>query len=400
MRLASGSTSRLVLFPLGILVTCLLAPPGARAADQTKHLHFDPAAGGEPLGRGIFMHRAARPDDTEVVVYSNRAQLHRGPARPALVIAPGTGCSSLFRRRRRGLPCRGIPCRFVLAAKGYTVLLMEKRGVRPLVAGRGRGRHQLCSGEYIRTANREDRIRELKLLVGALVDLEAVDTKRVVLVGYSEGGSVAAGTASEPVVTHLGLFGGGGPTHMFDMLVHLRRRLRGNPPAVVEKRVARLMEKFRDVLRHPDSLDRRFQGHPYRRWAGFFRYAVVDALLALDIPIYMAHASRDQVVPIHSADFVELEFIRRGKDNLTVRRYPGVGHNFAREIPRLACEQAPDEEAGAAGAAAAGPEGDDLPMAHQAAKELPEDDGARPKMVSRMRRVIRDFLDWVEQTAS
>lgn len=346
------------------------------------------------------MHRASRPDGTGVVVYSNRARLDQGPARPALVIAPGTGCSSLFRRRRRrGLPCHGIPCRFVLGARDYTVFLMEKRGVKPLVGSRGRGRNQRCSGEYIRTANRADRIRELRLLIRALSGLQSVDAGRVVLVGYSEGGSVAAGIASEPAVTHLGLFGGGGPTHMFDMLIHLRRRLRGNPPAVVEKRVARLMEKFRDVLRHPDSLERRFHGHPYRRWAGFFRYAVVDELLELEIPIYMAHASRDQVVPIHSADFVELEFIRRGKDNLTLRRYPGVGHNFARKIPRLACREEDGEEDIQPGAM---DDPDVFPMlrAPEPAEDPEEDAAAGPKRISRMRQVIRDFLVWVERHAS
>lgn len=50
-------------------------------------------------------------------------------------------------------------------------------------------------------------------------------------------------------------------------------------------------------------------------------------LLELEIPVYIANGSLDEN-SVLSADYIQLEFIKNGKDNLTYKTYPNCDHQF------------------------------------------------------------------------
>ena len=335
--------------------TCSEKVPESMELEKLSSLEFL-----EDVGNGFFKYRAKRPDGSEAVLYANRERLDEGPRKPAIIVATGSGCGSVFRRLENGKISQGLPGFFVRAAgERYTILVMEKRGVQHLAGGGGDALK--CSQEYHRHATRPLRVAELLLLVGSARDWESVDATRVVLFGHSEGTDVVSGAAARAgdIITHVGFFAGGGPTQMFDFVLMFREKLKGQPPEVVEKQVAALMEMFRDVFRNPTSTEKMLFGHPYSRWAGFFKYAPVEDLLKVNVPLFVAHGSEDQSVPISSADFIEVEFIRHGKTNLTFRRYPGLDHDFR-------------------------------------SAQGGEVEGEKENAKDGMPRVVNDFLEWIE----
>ncbi|MBW2735016.1 MAG: prolyl oligopeptidase family serine peptidase, partial [Deltaproteobacteria bacterium] len=149
------------------------------------------------------------------------------------------------------------------------------------------------------------------------------------MLGFSEGTDVAAVVAaSSKGVDRLGFMSGGGPTQAFDFFVMIRKQLRGKDPAMVEVAITQLQQKLQDVFTDPTSHTKMLFGHPYSRWAAYFRRPPIESLVKVSVPIFVAHGSADQSVPIESADFIAAEFIRLGKKNLTYRRYPGLDHSF------------------------------------------------------------------------
>ena len=63
-----------------------------------------------------------------------------------------------------------------------------------------------------------------------------------------------------------------------------------------------------------------------KRWASFTRDIPLDHLVELDVPILVLSGTTDRNQPILQADYTMLEFLRRGKTNLTYEVLPGVDH--------------------------------------------------------------------------
>jgi pimeloyl-ACP methyl ester carboxylesterase len=286
----------------------------------------------EPVDNGYFLHRLARPDGGVMVVYANRERLDAGPARPALVVITGSGCGSVFPRPAGATGSERLPGHLLQATEGrFTIVVLEKRGVAPFAPGCG-GAAEDCSEEYHRHATRAARWDEQQLLLRTLIGCPIVEGGQVTLIGFSEGATVAAAVAAQApeLVGRLVLLSGGGPSQMFELALLARTRGRDRPSEVVEDEVTGLMRQFRDMLA-PDADPRRmFLGHPWSRWRGFLPEALLDDLLRLEMPVFVGHGSQDSSVPVASVDLIEVEFIRHGKRNLTVRRYPDLDHQFRR----------------------------------------------------------------------
>jgi dipeptidyl aminopeptidase/acylaminoacyl peptidase len=55
----------------------------------------------------------------------------------------------------------------------------------------------------------------------------------------------------------------------------------------------------------------------------------MDHQAKLDIPILLVNGTADRSSPILQSDYIMLEFIRRGKTNLTYHVVPGMGHSLS-----------------------------------------------------------------------
>ena len=326
-----GNQVRLLSAQLLVLPVCGLMACAAQLANVNKGEGADNDGSLEQkkqLDNGFTHYTIARRDSSSLNLYGANLSSTKGSERPILVVVSGSGCGSLFKPGSNGKLRSGLPGLFRQAASGkYAIASIEKRGVA--LGDRVRGTGDKCTAEYHRYAGLVSRVEDHIVAIDALSKIH----KPIIVVGHSEGTDVAAAIAvKNPQVARLGFLAGGGPTQIYDFLIMARNRMRDKAPRDRERAISGLLSQLRDVFTDPSSHKKMLFGHPYSRWFSYFSRAPIDSLLKLSIPIFVAHGTEDVSVPIESADFIAAEFMRRGKSNLTYRRYPGLDHSF------LACK--------------------------------------------------------------
>lgn len=153
--------------------------------------------------------------------------------------------------------------------------------------------------------------------------------ENVLLMGHSEGADVAPWVAAKsPVVTRLVTLAPGGLSQMLELtLLERKKAERGEvTQAEAQAEIDAMNAQFRQIFADPTNWEKQWYGHSYLRWSTFVRPAM-EAYVKLDIPVLMIAGLHDQNTPCESAEAVELEFIRLGKENLTLERWP-MDHYF------------------------------------------------------------------------
>lgn len=121
--------------------------------------------------------------------------------------------------------------------------------------------------------------------------------REVVLVGVSEGAWPAVRVARDhPAITRLVIIGSG----VFTMESSLKV-LRD-----ADKLNWDLEAGWRRVQQDPDSLERRWLGHPHRWWSAFWQHDPLPDYLTLNKPLFLAMGENDQSVPVASARALEV----------------------------------------------------------------------------------------------
>jgi pimeloyl-ACP methyl ester carboxylesterase len=156
-------------------------------------------------------------------------------------------------------------------------------------------------------------------------------TDKIVAVGGSEGGMLAARfAASDDRITHLVSIVSTGLNQFYSSIINRRMDAAMGTMTHQEAQTAidSLFAVYKKIYRHPNSTAKWYYGHPYRRWGSFANYIPLNDLVKLDIPILYVNGTLDRSSPILQADYIQLEFIRLGKENLTYVALPGVEHSL------------------------------------------------------------------------
>lgn len=153
----------------------------------------------------------------------------------------------------------------------------------------------------------------------------------IIAIGYSEGGQVVPKLATiNNKVSKIVNIVGGGLNQLYDFIT--AERLKAQKGIIsadsAQIKIDSLFLKFQDIYSHPQATDKFWIGHTYKRWASFSNDIPIDNMLKLDIPILLVAGGYDENSPITGLDYVELEFIRRNKSNLTYKVYPNCDHWF------------------------------------------------------------------------
>ncbi len=252
--------------------------------------------------------------------------------KPLMVYLDGSGADPLFQQVEQGISST-IAMDYQQLSKNYQVLVISKPGVPfigkgPLsVAGYSDYKEPVAYTERLSLAWR---VESAHLIIQKLVEENTVDPTRIVILGFSEGAQVAPFVAEKNQhVSHVLLFGGNGLNQFFDPIITARQKaLTGQTSEESAQRtIDSLYSVYADIYAQPASTQKRWWGHTYKRWASFAQRDPLEVLIELDIPIYMANGSLDEN-SVLSADYIKLEFIRQGKQNLTYKTYPNYDHQF------------------------------------------------------------------------
>jgi pimeloyl-ACP methyl ester carboxylesterase len=159
--------------------------------------------------------------------------------------------------------------------------------------------------------------------------LPGIEQSRLLVVGHSEGGVVAARLAAERCdVSHVALLSSSGPTQLFDLAEEALAPLHpGEGPEAREERVQQVFETFERIRADPDSVSKFAWGHPYRRWSSFLATSTLDELLRSRARIFLVHGSQDRIVPVAAHDVLRGELVRHGR-SVVARRIEGADHGY------------------------------------------------------------------------
>jgi len=152
-----------------------------------------------------------------------------------------------------------------------------------------------------------------------------VDRKKLIVYGYSEGGQVVPRLALvNNKITHCASIVGGGLNQFYDWITAQRvRAAKGEiSQQQAQHNIDSLMRSFADIYRYPQAANKEWDGHSYLRWSSYCTDIPLESLVKLNIPVFMAAGSVDKNSPIFGLDYVPLEFLRLGKQNLTFKVYP------------------------------------------------------------------------------
>lgn len=272
----------------------------------------------DPLGRRVTFYLSEEPAG--------------GDALPLVAYVQGSGAQSLFVEASGGrLEGRGGHNSLCDVARGRArLLVVEKPGVKYLDAPADPGGATGASAEF----REEHTLERWAVAVGAALEaarsLPEIRGGRALIVGHSEGGIVAAKVAADHEwITHVAVLAGGGPTQLFDLIALARR---GDAFEHVSKepetRVAHVLEQWRAIQKEPDSAEKLFFGHPYRRWSSFLRTSTLEQLLRTKARVYVAQGTEDRAVAWDSFETLRAECLARGREAV-FDSVVGADHSFA-----------------------------------------------------------------------
>lgn len=89
--------------------------------------------------------------------------------------------------------------------------------------------------------------------------------------------------------------------------------------------------QYAAIYQSPTDTKRYWYGATYQKWASFCGTLPLESMLRLRIPILYIAGGRDHNQTILDMDYAKLEFMRRGKDNLTYKVYPYCDHYLQEE---------------------------------------------------------------------
>ncbi|WP_337966939.1 hypothetical protein [uncultured Flavobacterium sp.] len=151
-----------------------------------------------------------------------------------------------------------------------------------------------------------------------------VDNSKLIVAGHSQGSKVASAiAANNKKVTKLGLFGAN-PFGRIDQMIRGYRKEAEAKKITWQEADEKINEKY-EMLREANNKDS-LKANPYLlAWKSFSKPQIND-WLKIEIPTYLAYGTND--IASDLCDIVPLFYIQNSKNNLTLKRYPNLEHNF------------------------------------------------------------------------
>lgn len=178
--------------------------------------------------------------------------------------------------------------------------------------------------EYVEADYLENYVNRASIVLEFLNNQKWVDNQKLVVAGHSQGGKVATKlAASNNNISHLGLFSPN-PFGRIDQFIR-QARLDAQLGKISWEQADSIMNESYDFYRKAMIEDSVKVEPSLKAWKTFSE-PFYDDWLELDIPIYLAYGTEDRIADL--CDIVPLFFIEKDKNNLTLKRYLNLEHNF------------------------------------------------------------------------
>ena len=310
---------RFLITVVCVLLACTLVP-----AQDNNNINFGYksfAINNKKLGK-ILYHISAEGIDQK---------------KPVILYLDGSGPYPLFQHMTRGTGTT-VPLSVKELSKKYHLVLISKPGV-PLAdsvtmdAATGIPLYR-APEEYTKRLSLEWRVEAANLVLKEIREKFAVDTSRIALLGISEGFQVGAKLLSvNKSVTHAMLLAGNGLNQLFDFIILNRMQAAAGKISreQAQQNIDSLYSDYKKIYAEPTATDKTWYGHSYKRWADFSNTIPLDNLMQTNIPVLVVAASEDENTTVLSADYIQLESIRKGKKNIDFKVYPYT-HSFSEKV--------------------------------------------------------------------
>lgn len=247
--------------------------------------------------------------------------------KPVLLYLDGSGAYPLFQYTERGLGS-SVPFDFKKISEEYHLVIISKPGVpfcdSVKMSDYGYPEYPVPE-EYKKRLSLEWRSKSASKVIADVKRKNKIKNNKIAVLGISEGFQVAAHLAStNKSVTHLLIFVGNGLTQFFDFLLQNRIDAQLSKITLEESQqeVDSLYTIIRDIYQNPNATDKEWYGHTYLRWSSFCNFNPTEAILSLNIPVYIVAAANDRNTSVLGTDYLYLESIRKNKNNISYHVYP------------------------------------------------------------------------------
>lgn len=259
---------------------------------------------------------------------------------PLVLYIQGSGCAPAFFETQPRQYASSIFSLTTTAHIGeYAVMAVDKPYSPPKPPPKA-GLATSCPQEFNDNFSYSGWLSEVREAFSKALTLPWVDPHRTLVIGESEGATIAAGLAgADSRVTDVALVGGSGTTQLYDMI--LQAYASSGDDAEKLKALKELDETLDEINSSPTSTSKFAWGHTYLRWSSFFAASSARSLLHSKARVYLVSGMQDSNVPVLSTEVLYAELRAAGRD-VTFRRIPGAGHDllplgadFAANMPRL-----------------------------------------------------------------
>lgn len=261
-------------------------------------------------------------------------------SKPLLVILDGSGNLPIYYQLNKSDNTKevfgSIPFRYNSLSKKYHVVLISKPGVPFSDSLEANSRNEFVqkyepNETYLELLSLDWRVNSASKIINFLHTELEIKNGETIAIGYSEGGRTVPKLAVvNKKITKVISIAGGGLNQLYNFITE--QRLKAEMGSITadeaQQNIDSLYLQFEDIYRHANSIDKFWLGHTYKRWASYCLESPIDNMLKLDIPILFIAAGVDQNSPIFGSDYVQLEFLKQEKDNLTYKVYPNCDHYF------------------------------------------------------------------------
>ncbi len=216
--------------------------------------------------------------------------------------------------------------------KEYAFVYINKVGL-PYYA---KSRQLKVTQRFTERNNVADRAEVANKVLNYVVEKIYPKATVIAVLGHSEGTHVLARLASLNYrITHVCFASGSGHSHLYDEVQLIRSSVdKGErTPIEAEARLKKLYMGIDSVLQSPMATDKFFWGDTYKWWYEEISRPPIDDLLRLSIPVLLTAGSRDDKVPVEGSDYINTEFVRRRKNNLTYKVYLNCDHSYVETLP-------------------------------------------------------------------